>query len=197
MVDLDDFGQGVNDYDEAMTTSLSYGGASAVDGGVECPGTTALTCLTTGNGPSAATAAWGGGGSWSSTTLSGVTNLYQVACTSATYPTCVGVGDGPGGAVILTTNSDLGSHSTDLVPTGPSGQQITDLTQVTCPSTADGCYALGTTATGARCLLARRGRSRPRRGRYAWAATARRHVPQPTSPRSRARRPLRRPLRAR
>ena len=153
VVDLDDFDQGVNDYDEAMTTNLSYGGASAVDGGVECPGTTQLTCMTTGNGPSAATAAWGGAGSWSSTTLSGVTNLNQVACTSATDPTCVGVGDGPGGAVILTTNSDLGSTSPGQVPTEPSGQKITDLTQVTCPS-IDGCYALGTLANGAPVLLA-------------------------------------------
>ena len=154
VVDLDNFDQGVNDYDEAMTTSLSYGGASAVDGGVECPGTTKLTCLTTGNGPSAATAAWGGGGSsWSSTTLSGVTNLSQVACTSATDPTCVGVGDGPGGAVILATNPDLESTSPDQVPTGPSGQEITDLTQVICPST-DGCYALGSLANGTPVLLA-------------------------------------------
>ncbi len=145
VVELDDFDQGVNNFDEAMTTNLSYGGASAVDGGVECPGTTVVTCLTTGNGTSAASAAWGGNGAtWSSTTLSGVTTLAQVACTSGSNPTCVGVGYGSSGGSIVTTNSNLGSTSTDTVPTGPSGQQITDITQVTCPS-ADGCYALGHT----------------------------------------------------
>jgi Tfp pilus assembly protein PilV len=154
VVDLDDFNQGVNDYDEAMTTSLAYGGASAVDGGVECPGTTQLPCLTTGSGPSTAGAAWGGSGSaWSSATLSGVNNLNQVACTSAASPTCVGVGEGSGAGVVLTTKTDLGTITMATVPPGPSGQQITDVTQVTCPS-SDGCYALGTLANGNPVLLA-------------------------------------------
>ncbi len=148
-------------FDEGITTTVSYGGASAVDGGVECPGVTTLTCLALGNGTSAASAAWGNAGStWSSTTLSNVTDLTHVACTSGGSPTCVGVGYGPSGAEILTTNSNFGTTSTDTVPSGPSATPITDITKVTCPST-NGCYAFGTTANGPVLLAGAVGQTAP------------------------------------
>ncbi len=148
-------------FDEGITTTISYGGASAVDGGAECPGAAALTCLALGNGSSAASAAWGDGGStWSSTALSNVTNLNDVACTSGGSPTCVGVGYGPNGAEILTTASGFATTSTDTVPSGPSASPITDITKVTCPS-ANGCYALGTTANGPVLLAGAVGQTAP------------------------------------
>lgn len=149
-----------NAFDEGIKTSFSYGGSAAVDGGVECPGTTSLTCLTLGNGSTTGSAAWGGtGATWSSTNLSGVTNLSQVACTSATTPTCVGVGYHASGTtstgVIVTTSSDLGTTSTDTVPSG-----VTDVQQVVCP-TANGCYALANTATGPVLLAGAVGQTAP------------------------------------
>lgn len=158
-----------NAFDEGITTSISYGGASAVDRGVECPGANALTCLTLGNGPSSATAAWGGGSStWSTAALSNVTTLYQVACTSAGNPTCVGVGYGPSGGVILTTPSDLngGSIKSDSVPSG-----VTNVTQVACPS-ADGCYAFGTTSSGPVLLAGKVGQTSPNQDSWAIVAPA-------------------------
>ena len=137
-------------FDEGITTPSAYGGAAAVDGGVECPGAAALTCLAPGTERPAASAAWGDGGStWSSTALSNVTNLNHVACTSAARRPASVSGYGPNGAAILTTASDFATTSTDTVPSGPSASPITDITQVVCPS-ANGCYALGTTANRAR-----------------------------------------------
>ncbi len=134
-------------FDEGITTSIAYGASSAVGGGVSCPGTSSIMCVTTGNGTTGASASWGGSGStWSSTSFSGISKINQVACTSASSPTCVGVGtntSGSGTGIIRTTSSDLSTTSSDTVPAG-----VTDITQVTCPS-ANGCYALGTTSSGA------------------------------------------------
>ncbi len=133
----------LDSFDEGITSSVAYGASSAVDGGVTCPGTNSLVCVSTGNGTAGASASWGGTGSnWSSTTFSGISALAPVSCTSGGSPTCVGVGYNAAGGVIRTTSSDLGTTSTDTPPAG-----VTDITQVACPS-ANGCYALGTTALG-------------------------------------------------
>ena len=143
-----------NDFDEGINSSISYGGSSAVDDGVQCPGAGVVTCVTTGNGTSTATGAWGGtGAAWSSTTFGAATNVAQVACTTGNSSNCVGVGYKSNGTastgVILTTSasSGLGTVQTDTVPTpSPPTPAITDITQVTCPST-NGCYAIGTTSS--------------------------------------------------
>jgi Tfp pilus assembly protein PilV len=142
-----------NAFDAGINTLLTYGGGSAVDGGVECPGTSALTCLATGDGTSGASTTWGGASStWSSATLSNATHLNQVACTSATSPTCIGVGYTTSGTTdtgaIVTTTSDFLATSTDVLPSG-----VADVTQVVCPS-ATGCYAFATSTTGTPELLA-------------------------------------------
>ena len=144
-------------FDEAIgTTTIAYGSASGIDGTVECPGGAGLGCLVTGNGTSGATASWAANASsWSATTLSSITNLSQVACTSGGSQTCVGVGDSPTAGAIVTTSTDLGTVSADTVPNG-----VTDVTQVTCP-TANGCYALGTTATGPVLLAGAVGQTAP------------------------------------
>jgi Tfp pilus assembly protein PilV len=154
-------------FDEGITSSITYGSSAAVDGGVTCPGTTTLTCVSTGNGTAGATAAWGGTGStWSQTTFSGITNLSPVACTSGGSPTCVGVGYNASGAVIRTTSSDLGTTSTDTAPAG-----VTDISQVACPST-NGCYALGTTAAGPVLLAGAVGQTAPQHDTWAVVAPA-------------------------
>ena len=130
-------------FDEGITTSISYGGASSVDGALTCPGAASLTCLVTGNGTSSATASWGSGlGKWTSSNVANTTNINQVACTSGSPATCVAVGDNALGAVALTTSTNLASVVADTLPSG-----VTDLTEVTCPST-NGCYAIGSSATG-------------------------------------------------
>ena len=130
-------------FDEGIVGDISYGGSSAVDSGVECPGAAAITCITTGTRNSGGSSAWGGGSSaWTTAKLSTVTRIKQVACTTAASATCVGVGFGPAGGAILSTTTNFAATTPDTVPTG-----VTDISQVTCPST-DGCYALGTTAAG-------------------------------------------------
>ena len=157
----------LNPFDEGIKSAVTYAGAAAVDGGVSCPGTAALTCVTTGNGTSGASAAWGGtGANWNATTISGISNLNAVACTSSNAPTCVGVGNNGGTAVILTTASDLGTTTTDSPPAG-----VTSLSQVACPS-ADGCYALGTTATGPVLLAGLVGQNPSSNDRWAVVAPA-------------------------
>ncbi len=143
-------------YDEAMEASVAYGGGSAVDAGVQCPGTASLTCLTLGSGTTGASAAWGGAGAaWSSTTLSNGSHINQVACTTATPAKCVGVGfstaAGTDAGLLVSTTSDLSSTTADAVPGG-----VTDITQVTCPTT-QGCYALGSNASGPVLLAGRVG----------------------------------------
>ena len=57
-------------FDEGIIGRTSYGGASAVDAGVQCPAVSILTCVTTGSGPTGAVAAWGGGGAgWTTASL--------------------------------------------------------------------------------------------------------------------------------
>jgi hypothetical protein len=128
-------------FDEGIVGNIAYGGSAAVDSGVECPGSSTITCVTTGSGTSGGSAAWGGSSTaWSTTTLSAGVHVNQVDCTLSSA--CVGVGYGPTSGVILRAGSDLGTTTPDTVPAG-----VTDLSQVTCPS-ATGCYALGVTATG-------------------------------------------------
>ena len=70
-------------FDEGINANLSYGGASAVGQGVECPDGASITCVTTGAGATGASAAWGGASTpWSSNTLSAGTSINQVACTT-------------------------------------------------------------------------------------------------------------------
>ncbi len=130
-------------FDEGIIGKVAYGGSAAVDSGVECPGAAAITCVTTGTRTSGGSSAWGGAGAtWTTAKLSTVTRVKQVACTTATSATCVGVGFGPAGGAILSTSTNFAATTTDTVPGG-----VTDISQVTCPGT-DGCYALGTTASG-------------------------------------------------
>ncbi len=130
-------------FDESINSSISYGGASAVDDGVSCPGAASVPCVTTGDGTTGATAAWGSASStWTSTTLGAGTEINQVDCTNTASAYCVGVGLGPSGGLIESTSSDFNSPTADTVPSG-----VTDLTQVTCPS-ATGCYALGQSGSG-------------------------------------------------
>jgi len=133
----------IDAFDEGIYGNFGFGGASAVDGGVTCPVTASIRCITFGDSPTGASAAWGGAGSaWATKALAAGTHLNQVACTTAASPYCVGVGYGPSGGVIVTTPSSINSLSNDTVPAG-----VTDITQVVCKSD-NGCYALGTSNTG-------------------------------------------------
>jgi hypothetical protein len=139
-------------FDEGITAGVSYGGATAIDEGVQCPNAAGLTCVATGDGASGATATWGAGGStWQSANLAAGSHINQVACTTAVSAECVGVGYGSTGGLIETTTSDANALSADVTPAG-----VTDVTQVVCPS-ADGCYALATTAAGPELLAGRVG----------------------------------------
>lgn len=130
-------------FDEGITSSITYGGTSAVDNGVYCPNAASIGCITTGDGTTGASVAWGSGSSlWSSTTLGAGTQINQVDCTTAANPDCVGVGYGPSGGLIMTTTTDGNGLVADTVPSG-----VTDITQVFCPSNR-GCYALGLSASG-------------------------------------------------
>jgi type II secretory pathway pseudopilin PulG len=146
----------LGNFDEAMNADVSYGGGSAVDSGVQCPGAASLTCLTLGSGTTGASAAWGGAGApWTSTTLSNGSHINQVACTTATQSKCVAAGytttAGTNVGLLLSTISDLNSTTPDLVPAG-----VTDIIQVTCPTNL-GCYALGSNASGPVLLAGRVG----------------------------------------
>jgi len=130
-------------FDEGIYGSIAYGGASAMDGGVNCPGSASIPCITVGDGPSGASAAWGGANSaWATTSLGAGTRLNQVDCTTAASAYCVGVGYGSSGAIIMSTPSSPNSLTSDTVPAG-----VTDLSQATCLSD-HGCYALGTSNAG-------------------------------------------------
>ena len=133
-------------FDEGLNTSISYGGASAIDRGVQCPGSNALTCVSTGSGSAGAIVASGSGNAtWSATTLGARTHVNQVACTTAATAVCVGVGRKSTAGAIFSTASNFAAATTDGVPTTPN--TLTDFTQVTCPS-SDGCYAVATSANG-------------------------------------------------
>ena len=139
-------------FDEGINANLTFAGASAVDSGVECPGAASLTCVTTGDGSTGASAAWGGASSsWTSTSLSNGTHINQVDCTNATPAKCVAVGYVGGNGLVYSTTSDLGTTTTDATP-----GTVTDITQVNCPS-SQGCYAIGTTAGGPALLAGRVG----------------------------------------
>jgi hypothetical protein len=130
-------------FDEGITSSITYGGTGAVDNGVYCPNAASIGCITTGDGTTGASVAWGAGSAmWSSTSLGAGTQINQVDCTTANNADCVGVGYGPTGALIMTTTTDGSALVSDTVPSG-----VTDLTQVVCPSNR-GCYALGLSASG-------------------------------------------------
>jgi len=130
-------------FDEGIIGNVTYGGSAAIDSGVQCPGAAAITCITTGTRTSGGSSAWGGAGAaWTTARLNSVTRIKQVACTTGASATCVGVGFAPSGGAILSTTTNFSAAAADTVPAG-----VTDISQVTCPSTA-GCYALGTTAGG-------------------------------------------------
>jgi hypothetical protein len=139
-------------FDEGITAGVSYGGTSAVDRGVQCPEAAGLPCVTTGDGPTGASAAWGGAGSaWSTAALGTGSHVNQVACTTAASPECVGVGYGSGVGTIVSTTSNFSALTSDTVPAG-----VTDVTQVTCPGN-QGCYALGLSSAGPVLLAGRVG----------------------------------------
>ena len=109
------------------------------------PDATILTCIATGNGTAGASAAWGGTGStWTSTTFSGVTNLSTrwPAPQAALRPVWAW-------ATTRVAPSSAPPRQTwaPLATRHRPGRSDRHLTQVTCPST-NGCYALGTTASG-------------------------------------------------
>ncbi len=83
-------------------------------------------------------------------------------------PTCVGVGykrsGGTNDGVIFTTSSDFGSVNSDPVPGG-----VTDVTSIDCPS-ANGCYAIGATASGPVLLAGAVGQTSPNQD--TWVAIA-------------------------
>ena len=133
----------IDSFDEGIYGNMNYGGTSAVDGGVTCPIATSIRCITYGDGPTGASAAWGGAGSaWATTSLAAGTQINQIACTAAAAAYCVGVGYGLSGPIIVTTPSSVNSLTNDTVP-----GVVTDITQVICKSN-NGCYALGTSNSG-------------------------------------------------
>ena len=130
-------------FDEGIYGNFGFGGASAVDGGVTCPVTSSIRCITVGDGPTGASAAWGGAGSaWATKALAAGTHINRVACTTAASAYCVGVGYGSTGGIIVSTSSSINSLVNDTVPAG-----VNDITQVICRSN-NGCYALGTSNAG-------------------------------------------------
>jgi Tfp pilus assembly protein PilV len=156
-------------FDEGISSTVSYGGASAIDSGVLCPGTSSVTCLSLGTGSSGAELAWGdNGANWASASLNAATNLVQAGCTTGASPTCVGVGykrsGGTNDGVILTTSSGFGTVNADPVPSG-----VTDVTSIDCPS-ANGCYAIGSTASGPVLLAGAVGQTSPNQD--TWVAVA-------------------------
>ncbi len=146
------FGLPAVEFDEGVTAGVTYGSATPVDGVVACPGTSTLTCVVAGGasatpGASLADAAWGGASSqWSAGAAPGMSTLNAVACTPSASSTCVAGGQhttaGTSTGVIDTTQTTLSTATGDTVPSG-----VEDVTQVACPS-ANGCYAIGLTATG-------------------------------------------------
>lgn len=137
----------IDAFDEGIYANMNYGGASAVDGGVTCPIAPSIKCITYGDGPTGAAAAWGGAGAtWATTSLATGTHLNQVACTTASTAYCVGVGyhssGGSSSGIIVSTPSSVNSLTNDTV----SGV-VTDISQVICESN-NGCYALGTSNAG-------------------------------------------------
>lgn len=139
-------------FDEGVNPTVTFASATPVQDGVECPGSSAIACITAGTGTgSAAMASSGGTSTWTSGTVTGATRITGVSCTTAATPTCVGVGNlstAGGSGVIYSGTGTLSSATLDSIPAG-----ITNLTQVVCPST-DGCYAIGTSTSGTPVLLA-------------------------------------------
>lgn len=137
-------------YDEGVSPTVTFSSATPVQDGVECPGASAISCITTGTGSgSSAEATSGGTSTWTTGTLAGASRITGVACTTAATPTCVGVGNlASGGGIIYSGTGSLSSATLDTIPTG-----IANVSQVVCPST-DGCYAIGTSTTGTPILLA-------------------------------------------
>lgn len=135
-------------FDEGTNANLSYASSTAVGDGVTCTGTSGSTCVTTGSTNSGAAVSWGDGSSAWSTTTSTATRIQTVACT-ANGSVCLGGGYGPGNTgVILSTSGSPKSAVADTLPTG-----VADITQIACPKN-DGCYAIGSDASGNPVLLA-------------------------------------------
>ena len=131
-------------FDESINSSISYGGASAVDDGVSCPGAASVPCVTTGDGTTGATAAWGSASStWTSTTLGAGTEINQVDCTNTASAYCVGVGLGPSGGLIETHLVRL--QLADGRHRAVGGDRPAPRSPV---PRATGCYALGQSGSG-------------------------------------------------
>ncbi|HEX7444606.1 MAG TPA: hypothetical protein VF320_12000, partial [Acidimicrobiales bacterium] len=78
-------------FDEGIYANMTYGGASAVDGGVSCPNAPSIQCISVGDGASGAQASWGSfNAAWSTKALPAGTQLNQVDCTKTSAAYCVG-----------------------------------------------------------------------------------------------------------
>ena len=138
-------------FDEGTDANLTYASSTAVGDGVTCTGAGGTTCVTTGSTNSGAAISWGGSSSaWSTTTTSKATRIQTVACTT-NGSVCLGGGYGPGNAGVILSTGSGGSPSSAGTDTLPPG--VADITQIVCPK-SDGCYAIGTDASGNPVLLA-------------------------------------------
>jgi Tfp pilus assembly protein PilV len=139
-------------FDQSTTLNLAYPSTSTVEDGVSCPGTTQVTCITTGENGSGAVATWLTGSNWVNASLpAGVTRITSVACPSTSV--CIAVGYGTGGGVILhATTTGSPTITTDTLSVPNMSTANASLSQVTCPSPSL-CVAIGTTSTGAPVVL--------------------------------------------
>ena len=139
-------------YDQGATVNFSYPTSSAVEDGVNCPGSGQIACVTSGEGASSGGAeiTWlnTASGNWSTAalpSLPGGNQLTRLTSFSCTTNACIGVGYGTTGSVILHTSTGTSpSLTADTPPTG-----VSSLTQISClTSTTTDCVAAGTNSSG-------------------------------------------------
>jgi len=141
-------------YDEGSYVDVAYPNTTAAERGISCPNAGQVQCIATGQAPNApsapntspdAVASVLSGTSWTSGVLpSSVSQIESSACGSV----CVGVGFGPNGGggyqgVAVVESTSAPSGWTVATPAG-----VTNLTQVTCPSSST-CLAIGSGASSA------------------------------------------------
>jgi hypothetical protein len=141
-------------YDEGSYINVAYPNTTAAERGISCPNAGQVQCIATGQAPNVASApntspdavaSVLSGSSWTSGVLPGsVSQIESSACGSV----CVGVGFGPNGGggyqgVAVVESTSAPSGWTVATPAG-----VTNLTQVTCPSSST-CLAIGSGASSA------------------------------------------------
>ena len=126
------------------------------------PGWGRLSCVVTGNGASGASASWGGHGIDLVRRPPSPTSPTSTRSPALGQPRRPASGSATARAAASSSppSSDLGTVTPDTSLFRPG---VTDITQVTCPS-ANGCYALGTTATGPVLLAGAVGQTAPQHG---------------------------------